>query len=85
MDIVMQNLQDGLLIACIGMGVVMFFLTLMMGVMKITEAVMIKLNTIFPEEIKEEPQKKVQNKPEEEIAVAIAAVMKHKNLIRGGN
>lgn len=83
-ELILQNLQDGLLIACIGMGVVMIFLTLMMGVMKITDVVMVKLNTIFPEEIKEEPKRNIPSKQDEEIAIAIAVAMKKNNLIKGG-
>ena len=84
-DLIMQNLHVGLMIAIIGMGVVMFFLTFMMGVMNITEKIMAKLNVWFPEEIKEEPKRNTATKSDEDIAVAIATMMKHKNLIKGGN
>lgn len=84
-ELFMQNLQDGLLIALIGMGVVLFFLTLMMGVMKITDFVMIKLNKYFPEEIKEEPKRNIStSKQDEEIAIAITAAIKKSSLLRGG-
>lgn len=81
----MNLVNDGLMISVIGMGVVMIFLTFMMAFMNVTEVVMKKLNEICPEEIKEEPQKNVPQKTDEEIAVAIATMFKHKNLIKGGN
>lgn len=81
---IVQNLHAALMIACIGMSVVMLFLTLMMGVMRITEVVMAKLNRWFPEKVKEEPKRNISSKNDEEIAVAIAAMMKHKNLLKGG-
>ncbi len=84
-DLMTQNLHAGLMLACLGMLVVMLFLTLMIGVMKINEFIIGKLNKIFPEEIKEEPKRNVNSKTDEEIAVAIAAAMNHHGLIKGGN
>lgn len=83
-ELILQNLQNALIIAVIGMSVVMIFLTLMMGVMKITGLVMGILNKYFPEEIKEEPKRITQNKQDEEIAVAIAVAMKKANFLKGG-
>lgn len=83
MELVLQNIQDGIMISIIGMGFVMCFLTLMMGFMRVTESIMLKLNEIFPEEKKEEIKKITNNNKDEELAVAIA-VAKYKELIKGG-
>lgn len=67
------NLQDGIIIMLIGMGVVFAFLTIMVYVMEWTSKLIIKLNEIFPEEIVEEKYTKKQTvKSDEEIALAIA-------------
>ena len=84
-ELILQNLQDGLLLGVIGMGVVMIFLAVMMGVMRITEMLMAKLAVIFPEEVPAEPTRKVQQqKTNDDIAVAIAAATRFKNLFQGG-
>ena len=83
MELVLQNIQDGIMISIIGMGFVMCFLTLMMGFMRVTESIMLKLNEIFPEEKKVEIKKITNNNKDEELAVAIA-VAKYKELIKGG-
>ena len=84
-ELILQNLQDGLLLGVIGMGVVLIFLTVMMGVMRITEIIMAKLAVIFPEEVPAEPARKVQQqKTNDDIAVAIAAAARFKNLFQGG-
>lgn len=84
-ELIMQNLQDGLLLGVIGMGVVMIFLTVMMGVMKITDIVMAKLAVVFPEEVIQEPTRRVQQqKTNDDIAIAVAAAARFKNLLRGG-
>lgn len=79
----MVQVNSGLMIAVIGMGVVMCFLVLMMGVMNVTEKVMAKLAILFPEEVKEEPKKKVQSNNDSELAIAIAAARNF--LAKGGN
>ena len=56
-DIIMQNLQVGIMIAIFVMGVVMIFLTLMMYTMKATDVVMLILGKYFPEEKESEPVK----------------------------
>lgn len=82
-ETLMQAINDGLMISIIGMTVVMFFLTLMMYVMKSTDKVMAKLAVWFPEEVKEEPTKKVQSNNDSDIAVVIATA---KNFFaKGGN
>lgn len=84
-ELILQNLQDGLLLGVIGMGVVLIFLTVMMGVMRITEIIMAKLAVIFPEEVPAEPTRKVQQqKTNDDIVVAIAAAARFKNLFQGG-
>lgn len=82
-EFLMQSINSGLMISVIGMGVVMFFLTLMMGVMRINELIMAKLAVWFPEEVKEEPKRKVQSNNDADIAVAIAAARNF--LAKGGN
>lgn len=68
-----NNIQDGIVIMLIGMGVVFLFLTIMVFVMGWTSKLVLKLNEIFPEEIKEEKSVKKQNKIDDsEIALAIA-------------
>ena len=79
----MQSINSGLMISIIGMGVVMCFLSLMMFVMRITEKVMEKLAVYFPEEVKEEPIRKVQSNNDAEIAIAVAAARSF--LAKGGN
>lgn len=84
MDLFWQNMQDGLMLAILGMGVVMIFLTLMMWVMKLNDVVMLKLNEIFPEDVNEEPKKVQPVKTEDEIAIAVACATKLRPLIKGG-
>lgn len=81
----MENLHIGLMMAFIGMGVVMVFLVFMMGVMRLTDVIMEKLGKIFPEEVPQQAQpQKTSTGISDEIAVAIATMLKHKNLIKGG-
>lgn len=81
----MENLNIGLMMAFIGMGVVMVFLVFMMGVMRLTDVIMEKLGKIFPEEVPQQTQpQKTSTGISDEIAVAIATMLKHKNLIKGG-
>ena len=84
-DIIMQNLQVGIMIAILGMGVVMIFLTLMMYTMKATDLVMLILGKYFPEEKESEPVKvNIKKTDNDDVAVAIAAAAKHKKLVKGG-
>ena len=63
-------LKDGTVIMALGMGFVFFFLTLMVGCIALTGAIL----KLLPEEVKEEPTQKRNNKKNDEaIAVAIAA------------
>lgn len=84
-EFLMESIKAGAMISIIGMGVVMFFLVLMMGVMNVTEKVMAKLAILFPEEVVETPAARpvTQSKNESELAIAIAATRKF--LARGGN
>ena len=84
-EVMMQNLHVGLMMAVIGMGVVMAFLVLMMGVMRVTEVIMAKLAKWFPEEVPVVPMtKKPASTNNEEIAIAIATAMR-KLGVKGGN
>ena len=80
----MVQVNSGLMIAVIGMGVVMCFLVLMMFVMRITEKIMEKLAIYFPEEVKEEPKRNIQSgNNDSDLAIVIAAAKNF--LARGGN
>ena len=69
----LNNIQDGVVIMLIGMGVVFLFLTIMVFVMDWTSKLILKLNEIFPEEIEEEkPSKKQKRNDDSEVALAIA-------------
>ena len=79
------SLQTGLVITFIGMFVVMAFLAVMIYTMKLTSRIIICLNKIFPEEIKEEKtsKKKQQNSDDTEIAIAIAAAISAQGNLEG--
>lgn len=79
------SLQTGLVITFIGMFVVMAFLAVMIYAMKLTSRIIICLNKIFPEEIKEEKtsKKKQQKSDDTEIAVAIAAAISAQGNLEG--
>ena len=73
MENFVNNIQDGVVIMLIGMGVVFGFLAIMVFAMNLMSKIMQKLNAIFPEEIVENKYIKKQNKNEDnEIALAIA-------------
>lgn len=71
-DLLMQNFNTGIVITVIGMLTVLFFLTLMIFVMNITSKIILRLNKIFPEEVKTEPKSKKKQTDDSEIALAIA-------------
>ena len=76
----MQNLQDALTVTIIGMASVLIFLTVLIFAMHLMEKLMVYINKIFPPEIKEEPSKKDKKQStDEDIAVAIAAVVAHQS------
>lgn len=77
----MNNLENGLALLCIGMGVVLAFLTLLIICMSVMSKVVGWLNKIFPEAVEEvkSTTKKVTSNVEEAIAVAIAAIMAKRN------
>lgn len=79
------SLQTGLVITFIGMFVVMAFLAVMIYTMKLTSRIIICLNKIFPEEIKEEKtsKKKQQKSDDTEIAIAIAAAISAQGNLEG--
>ena len=64
----------GLQMMCIGMGFVLCFLCILIFSMMIMSRVVGYLNKIFPEAA-EEPKKQIKSSNDEEIAVAIAAVV----------
>ena len=70
-ELLLQNFNTGVVITFIGMATVLFFLTLMIFVMRIMEKIIFQLNKFFPEEIPAEPKKKVKNNDESELAAAI--------------
>lgn len=73
MENFINNLQDGIIIMLIGMGVVFLFLVIMVYVMGWTSKLVLKLNEIFPEEIPEEkPARKKIGNNDSEVALAIA-------------
>ena len=73
-------LEDGMIILCIGMGVVFSFLIIMVWAMNIMSAVIKKINNIFPEEIPDENKYSKKNKiySDSEIALAIALAYSRK-------
>ena len=72
----LELLKEGAVVMCIGMGMVITFLTIMVFSIEIMHIIIEKLNKIFPPEIKEEVKKVAKvKKPtaDEQIAIAIAA------------
>ena len=70
--------KDGLLLMVIGMGLVFFFLAIMICVMNINAKIINFLGKYFPEEVEEEQtlsKKKSTNNNESEIALAIACAI----------
>lgn len=79
-NLFMQNLQSALVVTVIGMLSVLIFLTIMIWAMHIMEKVISYINEIFPPETEKTASKRDTNKKsEEEIAVAIAAVIANEN------
>ena len=79
-QLLMQNLQMALTVTVVGMVIVMVFLTLMVFTTDIRKKVVDWLNVKFPPDVPSDtkPQKK-QTGAEEEIAVAIAAVLAYQH------
>lgn len=77
----MNNLENGLALLLIGMGMVLAFLVLLIMAMRLMSKVVGWLNKIFPEAVEEvkSTAKKVASNVEEAIAVAIAAIMAKRN------
>lgn len=71
-ELLLQNFNTGVVITFIGMATVLFFLTLMIFVMRVTEKIIFQLNKFFPEEVPSETKKKVKSNDDSEIAAAIA-------------
>ena len=53
----LELLKEGCVVMCIGMGMVITFLTIMVFSIEIMHIIIEKLNKIFPPEIKEEVKK----------------------------
>lgn len=76
-------LYDGLFVMAIGMGMVFFFLTIMIFSMNISSYCLKIINKYFPEEIpevKSSKQKKTSSK-DDEIALAIACAMNERSKV----
>lgn len=73
-------LENGLVVMLTGMGFVIVFLTILIGVMFIMSAVVKYLNKIFPEAVEEVKTtvKKAATNVDEAIAVALAAIAARK-------
>ena len=71
-ELLLQNFNTGVVITFIGMATVLFFLTLMIFVMRVMEKIIFQLNKFFPEEVPSETKKKVKSNDGSEIAAAIA-------------
>lgn len=79
----MDLLYDGLFVMAIGMGMVFFFLTIMIFSMNISSYCLKIINKYFPEEIpevKSSKQKKTSSK-DDEIALAIACAMHERSKV----
>ena len=71
-ELLLQNFNTGVVITFIGMATVLFFLTLMIFVMRVMEKIIFQLNKFFPEGVPSETKKKVKSNDGSEIAAAIA-------------
>ena len=76
-EIFMQNLHVGLMITFIGMVVVLAFLTLMIGVMKINEKIIAIYNKYFPEVIEEKKKSILDSLTEKELELFEMVYTKH--------
>lgn len=72
----MTNLEDGLVLLVIGMGMVLAFLIILIFAMIFMSKIVGYLNKIFPEAVEEvkSAAKKVSTSVDEAIALAIAAI-----------
>ena len=79
-ELLMQNLQMAITVTIVGMVIVMVFLTLIVFTTNITKKVVDWLNVKFPVEIPvDTKQQKKQAGADDEIAVAIAAVLAYQH------
>ncbi len=65
----MENIQSGLILLVLGMGIVFVFLTLLIFGTKVKSKIILKW---FPEKEVVVPQKKKSGQPDVELAIAIA-------------
>lgn len=70
-------LEEGLVAMCIGMGVVLSFLIVLIVAMSVMSKIVIYLNKIFPEALPVPVKSRTAPsvKEDEQIAIAIAAIM----------
>ncbi len=79
-ELLMQNLQMALTVTVVGMVIVMLFLTLIVFTTNVTKKIVDWLNVKFPIEAPvDAKQQKKQTGAEEDIAVAIAAVLAYQH------
>ena len=79
-ELLMQNLQMALIVTVVRMVIVMVFLTLIVFTTDITKKVVDWLNVKFPPEVPADTkQQKKQSGADDEIAVAIAAVLAYQH------
>ncbi len=73
----LEILENGLVVMLTGMGFVLVFLIILIGVMFVMSLIVKYLNKIFPEAVEEVKTtvKKAATNVDEAIAVAIAAIM----------
>lgn len=75
---------DGLIVTVIGMGFVFIFLLILVGAINVTDIIIAKYEKANPPaEISNKPKakKSIATKEDEVIAVAIAAAIKHGELV----
>ncbi|MGN0030981.1 MAG: OadG family protein [Candidatus Gastranaerophilaceae bacterium] len=73
----LEILENGLVVMLTGMGFVLVFLIILIGVMFVMSLIVKYLNKVFPEAVEEVKTtvKKAAANADEAIAVAIAAIM----------
>jgi len=75
----MNIIQDGLTVMCVGFSVVFMFLIILIIAMHIMGKIVAYLNKIFPVSNAVSAPVKVSSSSDDEIAVAIAAVLMKQN------
>jgi len=79
MNINLELLQDGFTVLCVGFSIVFAFLVILIFAMNIMSKIVGFLNKIFPVALPASaPSKQISSSIDEEVAVAIAAVLMKK-------